>query len=158
MKRFLRFAALSLAVVGLWACDDDKSYADPGMEVTAHSIAGTWQLTEWQNAPLAEGSYVYIEFIRRDRKFKQYDNMESFGTRYRTGWFQIESGPSTGSVIRGNYDHTMGEEWSHRYIIRDLSEMRMVWVAADDPDDVSVYVKSSIPDEILQAGSDDTED
>ena len=67
MKRFLRFAALLSALALLGACDDDM-YVTP-LEVTNNNIAGTWQLAEWNGAPLAEGSFVYIEFIRKDAKY-----------------------------------------------------------------------------------------
>jgi len=66
MKRFLRFAALLSALALLGACDDDM-YVTP-LEVTNNNIAGTWQLAEWNGAPLAEGSFVYIEFIRKDER------------------------------------------------------------------------------------------
>ena len=70
MKRFLRFAALLSALALLGACDDDM-YVTP-LEVTNNNIAGTWQLAEWNGAPLAEGSFVYIEFIRKDAKYVMY--------------------------------------------------------------------------------------
>lgn len=63
MKRFLRFAALLSALALLGACDDDM-YVTP-LEVTNNNIAGTWQLAEWNGAPLAEGSFVYIESSAR---------------------------------------------------------------------------------------------
>lgn len=83
MKRFLRFAALLSALALLGACDDDM-YVTP-LEVTNNNIAGTWQLAEWNGAPLAEGSFVYIEFIRKDAKYVMYQNLDSFGTRKLTG-------------------------------------------------------------------------
>ena len=153
MKLFLKFAALSLLAAVIWACDDDKSYADPGKEVTAHNIAGTWRLAEWNNASLAEGSYVYIEFIRKDGLFKMYQNLDSFGARLRTGSFRIETDPARGSIIRGIYDNSMSQEWNHRYIVKDLTKDRMIWIATDDADDVSVYVRAEIPDEIINEAS-----
>lgn len=62
-------------------------YVTP-LEVTNNNIAGTWQLAEWNGAPLAEGSFVYIEFIRKDAKYVMYQNLDSFGTRKLTGPFR----------------------------------------------------------------------
>ncbi|OKZ02368.1 MAG: hypothetical protein BHV65_04555 [Alistipes sp. 58_9_plus] len=118
MKRFLRFAALLSALALLGACDDDM-YVTP-LEVTNNNIAGTWQLAEWNGAPLAEGSFVYIEFIRTE----------------------------LGAVIRGSYDYGAGD-WAHRYIVTDFTETSMVWTAKDDRSDVQVFVRcDGIPDEV----------
>lgn len=156
MKRFLKFALLSLFVVALGACDDDKSYVDPGLEVTPHNLSGTWQLSEWNGQPLAQNSYVYLELIRKDRLYKMYDNIESFSARLRTGVYNIDTDPSTGSVIYGIYDHGNGY-WQHRYYVRNLSADRMTWVAVDDPEDIQVYERcASIPEDIT-AGYDDEE-
>ena len=113
MKRFLRFAALLSALALLGACDDDM-YVTP-LEVTNNNIAGTWQLAEWNGAPLAEGSFVYIEFIRKDAKYVMYQNLDSFGTRKLTGRFVIDNDAELGAVIRGSYDYGAGD-WAHRYI------------------------------------------
>ena len=145
MKRFLRFAALLSALALLGACDDDM-YVTP-LEVTNNNIAGTWQLAEWNGAPLAEGSFVYIEFIRKDAKYVMYQNLDSFGTRKLTGRFVIDNDAELGAVIRGSYDYGAGD-WAHRYIVTDFTETSMVWTAKDDRSDVQVFVRcDGIPDE-----------
>ena len=101
MKNFLKSTVLSLAVLCLCACDDDKSYEDPGLEVTPHNIAGTWQLAEWNGAPLAEGSFVYIEFTRKDKLFTMYQNLDSFGTRKLTGRYDITTDVEPGGDHHG---------------------------------------------------------
>ena len=131
MKRFLRFAALLSALALLGACDDDM-YVTP-LEVTNNNIAGTWQLAEWNGAPLAEGSFVYIEFIRKDAKYVMYQNLDSFGTRKLTGRFVIDNDAELGAV----------------YIVTDFTETSMVWTAKDDRSDVQVFVRcDGIPDEV----------
>ena len=146
MKRFLRFAALLSALALLGACDDDM-YVTP-LEVTNNNIAGTWQLAEWNGAPLAEGSFVYIEFIRKDAKYVMYQNLDSFGTRKLTGRFVIDNDAELGAVIRGSYDYGAGD-WAHRYIVTDFTETSMVWTAKDDRSDVQVFVRcDGIPDEV----------
>ena len=84
MKTIFRFTLLALIATAFCACDDDKSYVAP-LDVTPNNLAGTWQLAQWNGAPLAEGSYVYIEFIRKDQKYVMYQNLDSFGARKLTG-------------------------------------------------------------------------
>ena len=146
MKRFLRFAALLSALALLGACDDDM-YVTP-LEVTNNNIAGTWQLAEWNGASLAEGSFVYIEFIRKDAKYVMYQNLDSFGARKLTGRFAIETDEELGAIIYGNYDYSVGD-WQHRYIVTDFSKTQMIWTAKDDRSDISVYERcDGIPEEI----------
>ena len=113
MKKFLKFAVLSLAAITMCACDDDKSYVDPGLEVTPHNLSGTWQLAEWQGAPLAEGSFVYIELTRKDQLFSMYQNLDSALPRELTGRFAITTDEALGSIIMGQYDYGMGD-WNHQ--------------------------------------------
>lgn len=89
MKTIFRFTLLALIVTAFCACDDDKSYVAP-LDVTPNNLAGTWQLAQWNGAPLAQGSYVYIEFIRKDQKYVMYQNLDSFGARKLTGRFAMK--------------------------------------------------------------------
>ena len=104
MKTIFRFTLLALIATAFCACDDDKSYVAP-LDVTPNNLAGTWQLVQWNGAPLAEGSYVYIEFIRKDQKYVMYQNLDSFGARKLTGRFAIETDEELGAIIYGNYDY-----------------------------------------------------
>ena len=92
MKRFILLTiSLLMATMGFVACDDDPVVpTEPQLEVTANNIAGEWQLSSWKGAPLAEGSYVYLAFDRRERTFCIYQNLDSFSTRELTGGFYIE--------------------------------------------------------------------
>lgn len=98
--------------------------------------------------PSAEGSYVYIEFIRKDQKYVMYQNLDSFGARKLTGRFAIETDEELGAIIYGNYDYSVGD-WQHRYIVTDFSKTQMIWTAKDDRSDISVYERcDGIPEEI----------
>lgn len=108
MKTIFRFTLLALIATAFCACDDDKSYVAP-LDVTPNNLAGTWQLAQWNGAPLAEGSYVYIEFIRKDQKYVMYQNLDSFGARKLTGRFAIETDEELGAIIYGNYDYSVGD-------------------------------------------------
>lgn len=148
MKRFLKLTLLAAAALCLGACDEDKTYEDPGLEVTPHNISGAWQLAEWNGTTLAEGTYIYIEFTRKDQLFTMYQNVDSFSARKRTGRYDITTDVELGAIIMGAYDYGIGD-WSHRYIVTDLHEDTMVWTAQDDPTIVSVYRRcDEIPAEI----------
>lgn len=145
----MRSAALALLLLAGGACNDDKSYADPGLDVTPNNIAGVWRLAEATSGAPVEGTYVYVEFVRRDQTYVLYQNLDSFSARRITGRYNIETDEELGAVIRGMYDHGKGD-WSHRYIVRDLTRERMTWIAQDDPDNVAVYVRcAGVPDEVL---------
>lgn len=151
MKNFLKISFLMLLSVGFAGCDDDKSYVDPGLEVSSYNISGTWKLESWNNGvALAEGSYVYLQLDYRDGyEFTIYQNLDSFGPRRITGVYNLYTDESLGSVIRGMYDYENGE-WASRYIIRDLYADRMTWIATDNADNISLYVRcDAIPEEIL---------
>lgn len=159
MKNLLKISLLMLFAFGLTACDDDKSYDDPGLEVSLYNLSGTWKLDSWNNGEaLADGSYVYIELSYRDgNEFTIYQNLDSFGPRRITGVYNLSTDESLGSVIRGMYDYENGD-WNHRYIIRDLFSDRMTWIATDDARNVSVYKRcSGVPQEILDAYKDEIE-
>lgn len=147
MTNLWKIALLSLALTICGACNDDDE-ADTPLTPNANNIAGTWQLTQFDGATLAEGSYVYVEFIRKDMKFKMYDNLVSSELRILTGEFNILEEEGQGTVIRGKYDHAVGD-WQHVYRIDEFTAERMVWTAMDDPQDVSVYERcAGIPEDL----------
>ena len=149
MKRFILLTiSLLMATMGFMACDDDPVVpTEPQLEVTANNIAGEWQLSSWKGAPLAEGSYVYLAFDRRERTYTLYQNLDSFSTRVLTGGFYIETDERWGAVIRGNYDYDRGD-WTHRYTVISLTANEMIWASLDNVVDQSVYVRTEIPAEI----------
>ena len=132
------------------SCNGKDDIAEPGLDVTAHNIAGVWSLAGWSGGELAEGTYLYIEFTRRDQLFTLYDNLSSFSAHSRTGRYNITIDDTQGAaVIRGLYDYGLGD-WQHRYIVTGLTATQMTWTAVDDPDDVSVYRRcDAVPQEIL---------
>ena len=146
MKRFIELVVVLVIAVASTACYQEKGIGDDYLDVTPNNISGVWQMESYDNGvALAEGSYYYIEFIRKDKKFVSYDNLESMGSepRKRTGRFDITTNAS--AVIRGMYDYGLGD-WEHSYYVRDLTPERMVWVAVDDESIVTVYVRAELPD------------
>ena len=134
-----------MAVVAMTACSDEDPYQDPAMDVTPNNIAGTWRLASWSGGELTEGSYVYIDFVRNDRTYTLYQNIDSPQLRVITGRYFIETDAEFGAIIRGNYDYGKGD-WANRYIVTDLTDERMVWTAKNNSQDVSVYVRAELPE------------
>ncbi len=157
MKNILKLTILSLLSVFAMGCnDDDNTYVDPGLEVTANNISGTWYLAEVNGQPLTEGSYVYIEFVRKDATYKMYQNIGSFQAQLFTGQFHIDKDPYLGSVIRGNYDFE-GGDWANRYSVIDLFEDSMKWITVDNDSEVNTYKRcAEIPQDIIDQASSPT--
>lgn len=117
------------------------------LEVNANNISGKWQLMEWNNATLAEGTYVYLDIVRNDKTYVMYQNLDSFSgvPHVVTGSYYIETDPELGAIIRGNYDYDSGD-WAHRYVVTSLTSNQMIWVAKDDETFVQTYLRvDSIP-------------
>lgn len=147
MRNLLKGAFYMMLAIVLISCSDDEEYVEPILDVTPNNIAGEWCLESWNDAPLAEGSYVYISFERADRTYTLYQNVDSAPARTLTGRYYITTDMELGAVIRGDYDFGVGE-WAHRYVVKDLTAKSMTWIAKDNPDDVSVYVRCEIPEQV----------
>ena len=140
MKRYLTilFAALVLC-----SCNNTNEPTEVLVEVTPTNLAGVWMLESFDNGKsLADGDFVYIEFVRTDRSYTLYQSVGSMYTQTMTGNYFIEIDPAYGAIIRGNYgtDEYNYFDWSHRYIVTMTAD-RMRWVAKDDEQNVSVYVR-----------------
>lgn len=151
MNTFKKIMTAALAALSFLAVSCDRNdVSEPQeiyLDVNANSISGKWELVEWNGAPLASGTYVFLDIVRNDRSFKMYQNLDSFNDvpHVVSGLYNLETDPELGAIIRGSYDHDSGD-WAHRYIIKDLTATKMTWVAKDDPDFVQKYARvESIP-------------
>lgn len=140
MKRYLTilFAALVLC-----SCNNTNEPTEVLVDVTPTNLAGVWMLESFDNGKsLADGDFVYIEFVRTDRSYTLYQSVGSMYTQTMTGNYFIEIDPAYGAIIRGNYgtDEYNYFDWSHRYIVTMTAD-RMRWVAKDDEQNVSIYVR-----------------
>lgn len=156
MRNRIAVILMALAALTFSSCDKPE-IPSAFLEVTPNNIAGTWMLETFNGVSLAEGNYVYMEFIRKDRTFKIFQNTDSAYTRVLTGSYNIYTDNEAGSVIRGIYDYQQGY-WASRYVIKDLTESRMCWVALDDETNVCVYVRADIPKDIYSAYVPDVEE
>ena len=136
MNKITKILALAFMAVASMACnkiDDPQGNGPEPLEVNTNNISGKWELVEWNGAPMSEGTYVYMD-IERGKTYTIYQNLDSFSNipHVITGSYNLATDPELGAIIRGSYDHNNGD-WSHRYIIKDLYENEMLWIAMDDP-------------------------
>lgn len=145
MKRFCAFAVMAIAIILSGSSCRKEEAKIEYLEVNVNNIAGAWQASQWHGKPLVEGTFVYINFIRKDAAFELYQNLDSFAVHRLTGSFNIVVDERLGSVIMGKYDYDAGL-WERDYVITELTSDSMVWTAVDDPSDVAVYTRvTSIP-------------
>ena len=148
MKRIFRLFVLAMMATAVAvSCNDKEDYVEPTLDVTPNNIAGCWSLDSWSGGELSSGSYVYIDFVRADKTYTLYQNIDSQYMRAITGHYFIYTDDEKGAIIRGNYDYGNGD-WSHRYVVTELTEGRMVWTALDNPADVSVYIRATLPSDL----------
>lgn len=136
MNKITKILALAFMAVASMACnkiDDPQGNGPEPLEVNTNNISGKWELVEWNGAPMAEGTYVYMD-IERGKTYTMYQNLDSFTNipHVITGSYNLATDPELGAIIRGSYDHDNGD-WAHRYIIKALYENEMLWVAKDAP-------------------------
>lgn len=149
MKKLIKLTMAVAALLVMFACTD-KIETPKYLDVTPNNISGSWRLESSCGQALAEGTYVYIDFDRKERSFEMFQNTDSFSTRYITGRYFIYTDAEAGAIIRGDYNYGNGE-WAHRYVVSDLTSKRMTWTALDNSDYVDVYVRCEIPDAIRAA-------
>ena len=139
MKRIKTILLLSLCAL-LSACNKPATEEEPYLEINRNNISGVWELSQWNGNDLAEGSYFHINLVRNDGTFTIVQNMDAFPEipREITGRYDLREDEVYGSVISGIYDHDSGF-WSHEYSITSLTDVRMQWVATDDPDFVQIF-------------------
>lgn len=146
MNTITKIAVILLSAFAFCSCVE-KEEPIVYLDVNAHTISGSWQLVEWSGVSLNETTYMYVDFVRNDRTYTIYQNLDSFANvpHVVTGSFYIETDLELGAVIRGNYDHDSGD-WAHRYIVKNLTETEMTWIAKDDETYVQKFVRvESIP-------------
>lgn len=144
ISTFAFFAVWLLAV----ACGKEEPVITY-LEVTPNNVSGEWKLVEWNGVALDAGTYFYIDLVRKDRKFTIYQNFDSMGDMPHeiTGEFNIELSDIGEPVMRGTYDYGEGL-WSHKYLVKELTETSMKWIAVDDPAFIQKFVRTSIPSEL----------
>ena len=160
LKKLFTLLVIALFACGFAACSsDDEEPEERSLEVTPANLHGTWELAEWNGEPLAEGTYCYIVFNRKDLTFEMYQKFDSMYGRHITGSFAIKNDPYQGYIISGSYDNGKGD-WNQSYLVtRLLASGSMIWTAKDDVTDISRYERcNEVPAEILKDCKDLTEE
>lgn len=141
MNTITKIAVILLSAFAFCSCVE-KEEPIVYLDVNAHNISGSWQLQEWNGTVLDESTYMYVNFVRNDRTYTIYQNLDSFKDvpHVVTGSFFIETDVELGAIIRGNYDYDSGD-WAHRYIVKNLTATEMTWVAKDDETYVQKFVR-----------------
>lgn len=104
------------------------------------SVIGTWHMVSWSNTEAGADIYLSLE---NDGTFTLYQ-------RYTTPYYQKLEGTFsyTGTLLSGTYDD--GVAWSDSYNVSfNADNTMMTMVRSSDQNDVSIYEKSTVPDEIL---------
>ena len=144
MKKITKFAMALIVAIAAFACSKEGNRGAEYLEVTYNNIAGVWSLQSFDNGvELGEGTYRYIVFDRKERRFVSYDNLGSMSQVKRSGRFDIYTDGA--AIIRGVYDFGQGD-WEHRYYVRNLTNERMEWVATDNENVVMVYIRAELPE------------
>lgn len=147
MNIIKKILILLLSAAALLSCTAEKEEPVVYLDVNAHNISGSWKLVEWNGTALDASTYMYVNFVRNDKTFTIYQNLDSFNDvpHVATGSFYIETDMELGAVIRGAYDYDSGD-WAHRYIVSELTATGMKWTAKDDRSYVQVFERvDSIP-------------
>lgn len=115
MKHFKLLLLMASALL-MFSCEkpinNDPPLPEP--EVTLRTIAGVWQLTEWNGKALQEGTYLYIE-LDKNQRFEMWDNLGSMYTEHKTGSFAISKDDDERTIITGQYDNGVGD-WNNSYV------------------------------------------
>ena len=144
MNKITKILALAFMAVASMACnkiDDPQDKAPEPLEVNTNNISGKWELVEWNGAPMAEGTYVYMD-IERGKTYTMYQNLDSFSNipHVITGSYNLATDPELGAIIRGSYDHDNGE-WADRYIVKTLTADKMIWVPVTNSTSYQIFHK-----------------
>ena len=72
---------VTLAVILSAVACEKKMPGEPPVEyldVNVSNISGSWELVEWNGAPLQSGTYVFLNIIRKDWTYQMWQNVDSF--------------------------------------------------------------------------------
>ena len=126
---------LAVAVLAIACQKETAGTKEQYLDVTPNNIAGMWQLVEWNGEPLTGGTYFYVEFVRKDRKYTIWQNFDSISSNAHvaTGTYNIEMDVEKGPILIGKYDYDAGL-WSYSYEVNDLTADSMTWVVTSEED------------------------
>lgn len=151
MKLFREILSFALVATALLAtgCDKEEGVGNTdkqNMAVTYYTIDGVWQLVEWNDAPLAEGTLLYIDLDRKEHRFEMWDNLNSMYPTMRSGSFLLSVDDKQRDIISGWYDYGVGD-WASDYIVELSAEGdSMVWRALSNDEKMYFVEVDELPE------------
>lgn len=130
MRLLQRLVATLIVVATIAGCEKPAPLpTEEKIAVTYAALDGCWQLSMWQGAPMAEDTYLYIEFDRREHRYTMWDNIDSMYATDTTGTFAITEEEDGTYTLSGTYDYGVGD-WSsdYRVTLSNKGE-RMQWIS-----------------------------
>ena len=121
---------LTIAMCSMVGCEKPTPLpSNETIAVTYSSLDGSWELSNLQGVPIAEDTYLYISFDRREHRYTMWDNLNSMYATDTTGTFTITEEEDGTYTLSGTYDYGVGD-WNNEYSVT-LSEggNRMLWRA-----------------------------
>ncbi len=148
MRLLNRLIATLIVVATIAGCE--KPAPLPTQEkiaVTYAALDGCWQLSMWQGAPIAEDTYLYIEFDRKEHRYTMWDNIDSMYATDTTGTFALTEEEVGTYTLSGTYDYGVGD-WSCDYRVELTNEGNdMRWVSLSGSHQVMNFVRvAEIPE------------
>ena len=131
--RHLKLLLLFAVAIVVAACEKPvNDLTEPVIEVTTKRLDGAWQLSTWNGEALAEGTYLYIEFDGKNRRFEMWDNLGSMYVQHKTGSFTVSQDSEERYIINGQYDYGVGD-WNDNYVVRMLANgEEMEWTTDEE--------------------------
>lgn len=132
--KHLKLLILMASTLLMFSCEKPINN-DPPLpypEVSYRTIAGAWELVEWNGKALEEGTHLYIEFDKSQR-FEMWDNLGSMYTQHKTGSFYLSKDENDKVIISGQYDNGVGD-WNKSYnaFFTHKSGEYMAWTTDDE--------------------------
>ena len=142
------FVCATLAILTSCGGSGTKEPADPAHATSCALVAGEWHLTD--GAGNATTGYDIYLRLTADGKFEMYQQLQA--TRYTEykGTFAF-----AGKVMSGKYDD--GISWHSSYTaVLNASRSTLTLTSTTEPDNVSVFTRTTIPTEVFDHIADDT--
>ena len=144
MRLFYRLLAIVLIAATTFVVSCEKPAPLPTEEpiaVTYSALDGCWKLEMWQGRPMAEETYLYIEFDRKEHRYTMWDNIDSMYATDTTGTFTITEEEDGTYTLSGTYDYGMGD-WSSDYHVTLSNEGEsMKWKSRNGSHQVMDFVR-----------------
>lgn len=132
------------ATTGCGGSSDEDSTPDPNQPSSAtHSVTGEWRLVSWGELSTAD---IYVSFAENGT-FELYQRLYTPEYRYLHGTYKYAK-----SVLDGVYSDAVA--WGSAYRVSfNTKGTQMTLTSELDKDDVSVFTRATIPDEIRSVKS-----